>query len=410
MKILVLTSAYPEPDDGTEIVTPTVKYFCDKWAEQGHEIIVIHNNSCFPLPFYWIPYFFRKKMESKLGHSFPVKSARNPLKTEMEGVKVYRLPLKKLLPHGKFSKRKIDSQIKKIESVLDKKNFVPEIIISHWVNPQMELILKMGNKYNAKTSLVFHGDCTDKNIEKFNLLENIKKLSAVGCRNEAYADYVKKKLSLTNKPFICYSGIPDDLAHEQIDKIDSIELESNLDFIFVGRLVKYKNVDVLIRALHEKYQDKVRLHIVGVGAEEDNLKQLSRQLGIEKNVIFHGQLPRNKVYEMMKKSYCFIMVSDNETFGMVYIEAMLAGCITIASKAGGVDGVIVDGKNGFLSKQGDVNELVKTLNRIESLPTREISEIRKQAVLTAYEYRDSEIARKYLNDVLNWRNGQLKVE
>lgn len=89
---------------------------------------------------------------------------------------------------------------------------------------------------------------------------------------------------------------------------------------------------------------------------------------------------------------------------------MLVGFITIASKEGGVDGVIVDGKNGFLSKQGDVNELVKTLNRIESLPTREISEIRKQAVLTAYGYRDSEIVRKYLNDVLNWQNGQLKVE
>ena len=46
------------------------------------------------------------------------------------------------------------------------------------------------------------------------------------------------------------------------------------------------------------------------------------------------------------------MVSDNETFGMVYIEAMLAGCVTIASKAGGVDGVIIDGKMDFI-KQGD---------------------------------------------------------
>lgn len=214
--------------------------------------------------------------------------------------------------------------------------FVPEVIISHWVNPQLNLIIKLGERYNAKTSLVFHGDCSDRNIEKFNLIENIKKLDVVGCRNETYANYVAEKLNLKKKPFVCYSGIPDDLAHEQIDKIDSIELENNLEFIFVGRLVKYKNVDVLIRALHEKYQDKARHHIVGVGAEEENLKQLSRQLNIEKNVVFHGQLPRNKVYEMMKKSYCFIMVSDNETFGMVYIEAMLAGCITIASKAGRV--------------------------------------------------------------------------
>lgn len=404
MKILVLTSAYPEPDDGTEVVTPTVKYFCDKWVEQGHEVLVIHNNSCFPLAFYWIPAFIRKKMEARMGHNFPVKSSRKPLSNEVAGVKVFRLPLKKIIPHGKFSKSKIDNQIKKIEDILDREQFVPEVIISHWVNPQMDLIVKLGKKYDAKNSLVFHGDCTEKNIEVFHLDEDVKELSAVGCRNEAYADYVKKRLNLQKKPFICYSGIPDHLAQKQKDKIDSLELENNLDFIYVGRLVKYKNVDVVIRALHEKYKNAATLHIVGEGAEEENLKQLSRQLNFEKNVVFHGQLPRNKVYEMMKKSYCFIMVSDNETFGMVYIEAMLAGCVTIASEAGGVDGVIVDGKNGFLSKQGDVAALVKTLNRIEENSKQEITRIRKNAVLTAYGYRDSEIAKKYLDDVCNWKS------
>lgn len=404
MKILVLTSAYPEPDDGMEVVTPTVKYFCDKWVEQGHEVLVIHNNSCFPLPFYWIPAFIRKKMESRMGHNFPVKSSRKPLSNEVAGVKVFRLPLKKIIPHGKFSKSKIDNQIKKIEDILDREQFVPEVIIAHWVNPQMDLIVKLGKKYDAKTSLVFHGDCTEKNIEVFHLDEDVKELSAVGCRNEAYADYVKKRLNLQKKPFICYSGIPDHLAQKQKDKIDSLELENNLDFIYVGRLVKYKNVDVVIRALHEKYKNAATLHIVGEGAEEENLKQLSRQLNIEKNVVFHGQLSRNKVYEMMKKSYCFIMVSDNETFGMVYIEAMLAGCVTIASEAGGVDGVIVDGKNGFLSKQGDVAALVKTLNRIEEKSKQEITDIRKNAVLTAYGYRDFEIAKKYLDDVCNWKS------
>ena len=402
MKILVLTSVYPEPDDGIEIVTPTVKYFCDKWVEQEHEVIVIHNNSCFPLPFYWIPTFIRKKMESKLGHNFPVKSARNPLVNRLNGVKVFRLPLKKTMPHGKFSSLKINNQIKKIENVLTMEKFVPEVVISHWVNPQLDLIIKLGERYNAKTSLVFHGDCSDRNVEKFNLSEKIKRLDAVGCRNETYANYVKKKLNLKKMPFVCYSGIPDDLAQQQIENIDSLKLEDSLNFIYVGRLIKYKNVDVIIRALYEKYQDKAILHIIGEGAEEDNLRQLSKKLGIEKNIIFDGQLPRNEVYSMMKKSYCFIMVSDNETFGMVYIEAMLAGCVTVASKAGGVDGVIIDGENGFLSKQGDVDELIKKLDEIENKSVEEIAKIRKQAILTAYTYRDSEIAKKYLNDVLNW--------
>ena len=49
MKILALTSAYPEPDDGNVVVTPTVKYFCEKWAQSGNQVIVIHNNSCFSI-------------------------------------------------------------------------------------------------------------------------------------------------------------------------------------------------------------------------------------------------------------------------------------------------------------------------------------------------------------------------
>ena len=56
-----------------------------------------------------------------------------------------------------------------------------------------------------------------------------------------------------------------------------------------------------------------------------------------------------------------------------------------------------------MSKQGDVAALVKTLNRIEEKSKQEITDIRKNAVLTAYGYRDSEIAKKYLDDVLNWR-------
>lgn len=60
-------------------------------------------------------------MESKLGHNFPVKSARNPLVNRLNGVKVFRLPLKKAMPHGKFSSLKINNQIKKRKYINDGK-------------------------------------------------------------------------------------------------------------------------------------------------------------------------------------------------------------------------------------------------------------------------------------------------
>lgn len=179
----------------------------------------------------------------------------------------------------------------------------------------------------------------------------------------------------------------------------ALSLRTHLDFVYVGRLVKYKNVDTVIRALNIKYRNRdYRLHIIGEGAEKERLQDLTKELSCDANVIFYGQLPREKVFEMMKKSYSFIMVSNNETFGMVYIEAMMAGCITIASKNGGVDGVIIDGENGYLSKQGDVDDLVNTLERIEN--EKNLSKIRKEAIKTAYGYRDSKIAENYLKEVL----------
>lgn len=53
----------------------------------------------------------------------------------------------------------------------------------------------------------------------------------------------------------------------------------------------------------------------------------------------------------MLASDCFIMISKNEAFGLVYLEAMSAGCITIASRGEGFDGVIIHGVNGFYVKR-----------------------------------------------------------
>lgn len=401
MKILALTSVYPQPDDGKEIVTPTVKYFCDKWAKMGHDVIVIHNNTSFPRLFYCIPDCLRVKLSSILGHNFPTLSSRNALCRKEKGVSIYRLPLQKIIPHGNFKNKVITLQIKKIKEILKKEQFIPDVIISHWANPQVEMLLPLKNEYGSKVSLVFHGDCSDRNIERFNLKEKVQHIDAIGCRNKKYALEVQKKLELEEEPFICYSGIPDELAEKcSYDLKKGVHFVDNREFIYVGRLVKYKNVDTIIKALNKTFPAKnFVFHIVGEGAEKENLENLSREMGLAKNIVFHGQLPRGAVFELMKKCLCFCMVSDNETFGMVYIEAMLAGCVTIASKDGGVDGVIVDGQNGFLAKQGNVDDLSLKIKEAFALSTMDKENLRRRAVETAVKLSDSNVAYRYLNYV-----------
>ena len=404
MNILALTSAYPQPDDGEEVVTPTVQYFCRKWVEQGNNVIVIHNNSCFPAALYWIPGSLRKKVSSKLGHSLPAAESRKALFRDDCGVKVYRFPMVKVIPYSKFSNRVINAQVKKIQKVLDEESFAPDVIVSHWVNPQVDLVRKLKEKYNARASLIFHNDCNERNIERFALRDVSKYFDAIGCRSDVYAENTQRALKLSKKPFICYSGIPDEQAalQEEVLLMDK-PLPRNREFLYVGRLVSYKNVDVIIKALAKAYDGKkFALHIVGSGAEKEKLQLLAAELGVGQNVVFHGQVSREKVFELMKQCLCFTMVSEKETFGMVYIEAMLAGCVTIASKNGGVDGVIVNGENGFLSLEGDVEALTDLYKKIELTADEDIDKIRKNAVKTALEFRESSVAQKYLDDVFNW--------
>ena len=405
INILVLTSVYPQPDDENKDVTPTVKYFCQQWNKAGCNVVVIHSNSKFPFFLYKIPGFIQKKVSSKMGHAFPSERSREILEYNDEGIKVFRLPIWKMMPYGKFKKGIIVEQAFRIEKILTDLKFVPDIVLSHWVKPQIELIEELRKRYPVKYSLVFHGDCTKKNIKTYNLKTAVKNLDAVGCRNERYAKYVQSELGLNKLPFVCCSGIPDEDAEKQIIRINEMEFGEKNEFIYVGRLVRYKNIDVIIKALHKVYGKKhYRLHIVGDGAEKNKLMKLARKLGMEERVIFYGFLPRKETFKIMRKSSCFIMVSNNEVFGMVYLEAMLAGCITIASVDGGADGIIINGENGFLSKQGNVDGLVNVLEKIRSMSYDEKVDIRKNAVITAYGYKDSKVAENYLNDIMEWKD------
>ena len=97
----------------------------------------------------------------------------------------------------------------------------------------------------------------------------------------------------------------------------------------------------------------------------------------------------------------FIMISKDEVFGLVYLEAMARGCITIASKNEGMEGIIIDGYNGFLCEAGNHDELCKIIRIINDLPKEKINEISQNAINTARKYTDEAVAAQYINNVEN---------
>lgn len=100
------------------------------------------------------------------------------------------------------------------------------------------------------------------------------------------------------------------------------ELNKELIFLFVGRLVYYKGCSVLLEAF-SKLQGGI-LHIVGDGPLKHELEQQADMLGIHSRVYFTGSLPHEELYREFAECDVFVLpsVAKSEAFGIVQIEAM----------------------------------------------------------------------------------------
>ena len=158
--------------------------------------------------------------------------------------------------------------------------------------------------------------------------------------------------------------------------------------ITVCRLVPYKKVDVLVRAvaaLRSKYPD-VRLLVVGRGPEEAALRQLVQELGISGNVEFVGKVAlMSELVRMLKRSHVFALPSIVEGFGMAVVEAMAAGTPYVASDIPPIREATGGGLGGRLFEPLDVNDLVNGLD--EQLQNDSRPDPRVDSFLECYEWK-----------------------
>ncbi len=136
--------------------------------------------------------------------------------------------------------------------------------------------------------------------------------------------------------------------------------------ISVGTLKARKCMDRTLEAfaqLSGDYPDAT-LTIVGIGEMEAQLRARIAELGLEERVTLTGGLPHEEVIARMAQSDLFVLPSWGEGYGIVYIEAMAAGCIAVGAKDEGIGDTIVDGENGFLVPAGDVEETARVMRRV----------------------------------------------
>ncbi|QXG41618.1 glycosyltransferase [Pseudomonas viridiflava] len=134
----------------------------------------------------------------------------------------------------------------------------------------------------------------------------------------------------------------------------------------VGRLHPDKDQATLLRGFAlalPSLPENSQLVILGKGRLEESLKELARELGIGANVMFMGQVADARRY--FKAFDVFALSSDHEPFGMVLLEAMVAGVPVVATSCGGAREVVED--VGLLFPLGDEQRLAQGLMHMAGL-------------------------------------------
>ena len=136
----------------------------------------------------------------------------------------------------------------------------------------------------------------------------------------------------------------------------------------VGSLIERKGIDLLLRALQGMKEDYV-LVLVGSGAEEENLKRLTRNLKIERRVKFLGYLSREELEREYAKSSIFVLPTREDCFALVILEAMCAELPVISSKfADGAYDLIEEGENGYIIDPYEAAEFQKCIRKLLNDP------------------------------------------
>lgn len=163
-------------------------------------------------------------------------------------------------------------------------------------------------------------------------------------------------------------------------------------FCTISRLEEEKNPQFILRGiarLKEKMGDDFRVLFIGEGSMRYELEQMAERLGVLEETVFVGNVENEKVKEYLRACELFLFASKSETQGIVLAEAFAAGNPVVAVRATGVEDIVVNGENGYMTGE-DIEEWTQRV--IEALQEENHGRLREQAELTAASFRASRLA------------------
>ena len=371
----------------------------------GYEVMVIHLRSMFPAIYTIGAKMFPGLAKKYVGNHVEMDRNMKMVKSDQDGIPVFSFPIYKLFPHGKYTTNVINRKVREIETLLDAEGYMPDIIIGHFYNPQLEIVAKLKELFpHAKTCVSLHEDGeTVKALLGKKSEDIINAIDIIGFRSVPIQKSFESFFGSQHKSLLCWSGTP-----EFFLKTPSVKERVFTDgpvhgFIYVGQTIKRKFPKQTVEGVH-KAMGNHPYKLVYVGSKDIGYPETQEYVidhHLEDKVTFTGKIPREEIIRYYDESDVFIMISMGEVFGLVYLEAMSRGCITIASHNEGMEGIIEHGVNGFLCEAGNADELASIICHINNLSAEEKKAISDKARAKAAELSDYNVAKYYIDSVIN---------
>lgn len=328
MHILLLSHDYPN------IYRPTSGFFCRDQGialkSQGHQVGVVHVELIS-----WAEIFKAKQMSFGKFHSqlnnINLISYLAPVIPKLFTLQ-YKL-------RNTIGKKLIDEYIAHYGK--------PDIIHLH-VHTFSDVAIYAKNRMNVPLVYTEHFTSVAKNqlttpdiYSIKNVITHSEKKIAV---SEPFRETLEKRYNTS------FEYLPN-VYQCNIFNLDKGELkDEGFTFINVAYLHKKKNQRRLIKAFHKAFngKDNVKLKIIGSGPEKKNLRALISNLKMDRQIKLLGAKSSEEIAMLLNRSHIKVLSSDIETFGVCLIEAMACGIPTLATKCGGPESIITDGRLGTL--------------------------------------------------------------
>ncbi|OGI06663.1 MAG: hypothetical protein A3I68_06325 [Candidatus Melainabacteria bacterium RIFCSPLOWO2_02_FULL_35_15] len=238
-----------------------------------------------------------------------------------------------------------------------------KVIFGHINFSPLAVLMNSG----AKKYLTIYGIEAWKKLNYFKLagVRSVNKILSISV-------YTKRQIKNYNEIINTFTIFPctlDPFYQAQPGVDEDLVLPIGTIILSVARLdprERYKNIDLVIKALPEVLKNIPDAYyvIVGEGTDRFRLELLAKNLGVRDNVIFAGFIPDDLLSLYYESCDIFILPSTGEGFGIVFLEAMYFSKPCIGANAGGIPEVIKDKETGILCSPNDSTSLSDSIIKL----------------------------------------------